>query len=73
MLNNIQNSTNKKIRPKMQCSSYLCENIEPEVGAFKVCAKCKLKYYCSPECQKQHWFDGHKKECRIYKKNLANQ
>jgi hypothetical protein len=28
------------------------------------CSKCKLVYYCGPECQKQHWRNGHKEVCR---------
>jgi hypothetical protein len=43
----------KKIRPKMQCSSYVCTKVESHVGAFKVCANCELKFYCSRKCQKQ--------------------
>jgi hypothetical protein len=26
------------------------------------CSRCKSVYYCSPQCQKQHW-SAHKKEC----------
>lgn len=29
-----------------------------------VCAKCKVMKYCSKECQKKHWKEGHKKVCR---------
>ena len=30
---------------------------------FKACCKCKLAYYCSKECQTDHWKAVHKKEC----------
>jgi len=33
-----------------------------------VCARCKRVSYCSKECQKTHWSEEHKDECRI----LAN-
>ena len=29
----------------------------------KACAKCKLAYYCSKECQKEHWVKLHRKQC----------
>lgn len=29
---------------------------------LKCCSKCKIVYYCSQECQKQHW-PSHKREC----------
>ena len=39
------------------CDKYL-------VGETKrlICAECKIKYYCSKECQKNHW-KGHKSDC----------
>jgi hypothetical protein len=27
------------------------------------CSKCRVAYYCSPECQKIHWKVTHKNEC----------
>lgn len=54
----------KKVRTRMKCSSYVCENVEAKVGDYKHCSACRLKYYCSRKCQKQHWRDGHQKECK---------
>ncbi|CAM6051440.1 unnamed protein product [Sphagnum compactum] len=28
------------------------------------CSRCKAVRYCSLECQRQHWREGHKKECK---------
>ena len=28
------------------------------------CARCKMTYYCSQECQKTNWKNGHNKACR---------
>jgi hypothetical protein len=28
------------------------------------CARCKNVVYCSAECQKKHWKEGHKKVCK---------
>lgn len=58
------NVTTKKVRTRVQCSFYYCKQIEPEVGVFKRCARCKLAYYCSRKHQKEHWRHGHKKECK---------
>jgi len=62
----------QKIRTKMQCSSYVCENVEPYVGAYLLCSRCKAKYYCSEECHIRHWKDGHKKECKKLKEKKKN-
>merc|ERR1712034_232970 len=53
----------KKIRPKMRCSAFDCNNVEDHVGQFKTCAGCEIKYYCSQKCHEQHWEDGHQIEC----------
>jgi len=64
----INSNKKRNVRTRMQCSSYNCKNIEQNIGAFKVCARCEIKYYCSVKCHKQHWRDGHKKECKKYSK-----
>jgi ankyrin repeat protein len=28
------------------------------------CSRCKLVHYCGPECQAEHWRDGHKEVCK---------
>lgn len=30
------------------------------------CSKCKTARYCSKDCQRQHWRDGHREECKPY-------
>ena len=32
--------------------------------SMNVCGQCKLVAYCSKACQKQHWKQGHKANCR---------
>ena len=45
------------------CANDSCCKVEPENGPkFKVCSRCKMRYYCSRECQKADWQD-HKKMC----------
>ncbi len=31
---------------------------------LKKCAACKMARYCSKECQKKDWYDGHKRTCK---------
>lgn len=47
----------------------MCDNCqktkaELRVERFLCCGRCKLEYYCSPECQRAAWDNGHKKLCR---------
>jgi len=56
----------QEIRTKTQCSSHECTKVEPHVGAFKHCGRCRLKYYCTIKCQKKHWINGHKEECQEF-------
>jgi hypothetical protein len=48
------------------CSNEQCENGWEEVNKarFQKCSKCKLKFYCSRDCQTKDWKAGHKKYCR---------
>lgn len=34
-----------------------------EDGTLQRCGKCRLAFYCSPECQRANW-DAHKAQCR---------
>ena len=36
-----------------------------------VCSKCKKARYCSREHQKQHWGEGHKKQCKILRDEVV--
>ena len=44
------------------CARAGCVSIEHESGGFKFCAKCKVTYYCSVECQTASWQE-HKGVC----------
>lgn len=33
------------------------------LSALEVCSRCKGPKYCSVECQRHHWKNGHKKFC----------
>eukprot|EP00956_Cyclotella_meneghiniana_P031580 scaffold83296_cov58-Cyclotella_meneghiniana.AAC.2 len=46
-----------------------CENCKiikyvSESGRMKRCARCKARLYCSKQCQKEDWKNGHKLHCK---------
>eukprot|EP00808_Paulinella_micropora_P008110 g33649.t1 len=47
-----------------QCSFLTCHSTEPAPGKYLVCSRCKVAAYCSSDCQRRHWKDGHKKQCK---------
>ena len=44
-----------------------CGSFEGITLKHKVCSNCKSVYYCSQECQRVHWKNGHKEQCKILK------
>ncbi len=48
-----------------------CDNCQ-QIKKIKTCAWCKKAYYCSKECQVQHW-KVHKKLCKKKKKEENNK
>ncbi len=53
----LQNKLFLDLNSKLEC--YNCKSINKKL---KKCSKCKVAYYCSPECQKKDW-NRHKKLC----------
>lgn len=45
----------------------VCTNCKKKAGdqPFKGCGKCHRAWYCSPECQKSNWKNGHKEVCGV--------
>lgn len=41
-----------------------CDYCGKPDAKLSVCARCKMVFYCSKECQKKEWKLGHKKFCR---------
>ncbi|KAG2493070.1 hypothetical protein HYH03_008733 [Edaphochlamys debaryana] len=49
------------------CSNPLCARFEGACEAEvarKACTGCRRARYCAAECQKEHWREGHKAECK---------
>merc|ERR1712034_61032 len=58
-----QISTNVPVRTEEKCANFQCEKIESCPREFLVCSGCDVARYCSPNCQKKHWKNGHEHQC----------
>jgi len=47
----------------IKCAYPTCQTIQTDEKKFPVCGRCKMVQYCSADCQKLHWKNGHKKVC----------
>jgi len=41
-----------------------CHNPSKDGKALSKCMGCQKAYYCSKQCQKEHWKSSHKKSCK---------
>uniref|UniRef100_A0A7S1V651 MYND-type domain-containing protein n=1 Tax=Grammatophora oceanica TaxID=210454 RepID=A0A7S1V651_9STRA len=58
-------------RGKYELTCASCGTLEEEKQQFD-CCPCKVMYYCSKKCQKEHWKNGgHKEECSWQAKKAA--
>ncbi|KAK0497931.1 hypothetical protein EDD18DRAFT_1104431 [Armillaria luteobubalina] len=60
-------------RELTRCSYTACPH--PDVGpkrTLRRCEGCRFEYYCSKECQKQDWRDGHNDVCRMLQNCLRD-
>jgi len=55
----------KKKQNKQVCAN--CKKDLGESGEEFECAACHSVTYCGKECQREHWNNGHKKECKNLK------
>lgn len=54
-----------KVSDEVFCSNPVCLTPQQDVK-FKKCSRCKMTFYCSKECQVEHWKrGGHHKICTI--------
>ena len=52
------------IADRMKVGGDKCDCCGKQNVKLSTCARCKMAYYCSQECQKTRWKDGHNKACR---------
>ena len=54
-------------KPVLRCDYGPCSKTQAALtaagGSFSKCARCKAVRYCSRDCQRAHWKNGHKQEC----------
>jgi hypothetical protein len=49
------------------CNATGCSVQKKEGQAFKRCSQCRCAVYCSDSCQKAHWHQQHKDDCKVLK------
>lgn len=42
----------------------VCAGCCSTLGCTKKCSRCKKVYYCNEACQKKHWKEAHKRDCK---------
>ena len=62
-IKNISLDDGEEVKTILKCSNIGCEKLESKTGEFKLCTQCRVAYYCSRKCQKQHWKREHKQFC----------
>jgi len=63
----IKNQRDGKSEGKL-CSN--CQSPEGQALKHKICSACKQAFYCSVDCQRNHWKSGHKVECKEFQKKM---
>mmetsp|Transcript_37115 Transcript_37115/g.90220 ORF Transcript_37115/g.90220 Transcript_37115/m.90220 type:complete len:554 (+) Transcript_37115:78-1739(+) len=54
----------KAARDAKKSAASVCGSCNKSLGSGgKKCSRCKATFYCSRNCQVQHWKQGHKQEC----------
>ena len=49
----------------LSISSTVCSSCYHKQPKFTLkCSKCLSAYYCDINCQRKHWKNGHKQECK---------
>lgn len=41
-----------------------CQKVASDFDTFLACGRCKRAWYCSKECQRSNWTEGHKNVCK---------
>ncbi len=51
----------------------ICHNKECSEVGVRRCSKCKQAWYCSENCQRSDWKNGHKKKCKKYTEKIEKK
>jgi len=41
---------------------------QPDLNVLKICTGCRSVWYCDKVCQKEHWYNEHKNQCKYLAK-----
>ena len=47
-----------------KCDYAQCHAAREEGAVLRKCSRCKIMFYCGPDCQRAAWRAGHKHACR---------
>ncbi|KAJ7581940.1 hypothetical protein C8J56DRAFT_958578 [Mycena floridula] len=53
-----------KLLKRPVCANLTCPSNPIQVNLAKQCGGCLAEQYCSRDCQKAHWKNGHREQCR---------
>ncbi|KAJ7589722.1 hypothetical protein C8J56DRAFT_889249 [Mycena floridula] len=53
-----------KLLKRPVCANLTCPSNPIQVNLAKQCGGCFAERYCSRDCQKAHWKNGHREQCR---------
>merc|ERR1711976_246315 len=56
--------THEELDTLVRVSGDSCDFCHKSMTKRFSCARCKMAFYCSKECQRKQWSCGHKKFCR---------
>lgn len=65
MKGGVKASASVNVRAK--CSNPYCMKVEKKKLEFLKCGKCRAMTYCSSNCLREHWKNGHDNECKPVK------
>ena len=52
-----------RVKPLRVCASCMMLENKDKPMSFKCCSRCRVPFYCSKLCQRNHWKREHKQEC----------
>ena len=48
------------------CKTFNWKQVDPTISPLKRCTGCYKIFYCSKECQEEHWHKVHKRHCKYF-------
>ena len=48
------------------CKAFKWKQVDPTISPLKRCTGCYKIFYCSKECQEEHWHKVHRRHCKYF-------